>query len=500
MPGTPPRCAATPTVHAYERLQLLAVAVASLLVCLPFIRQVFWIGDEGILVRAATELSRGGVLYRDDFEILPPVPFLLTAGWFKVFGATVASMRGLSTTLLVLNAVLAVSAARRVSGSVALSAGLALLWVVASQGTLSQVNHHLFTTAFSLAALNVALDGRMAAAGVFGGLAAMTTPQRGALALLAALSSVRAWREAVRFAAGVSVVLLVCLARLIALGTIGPFWADVVVWNTTQYSGIQALRFGYDVTARDWLFKAAYPAAAVLAAGAAFWRRSLRLDRTFLTTSAFAAAGFMGSFPRPDMMHLLATAPLALPLFALCVVRLTEGWSRQGRMALALLMAVQSIPMVLDFGRFAQEAMAKPLKATPAGLATFTEPGVAQLSRIVTSLPPGGVYFYPYMPLAAFLSRRPHVGTVDILLPGYTSPAQYAQACREVSARAQWVVFDRLWTSAAKLRAVFPAMRQIAPPERVAFEQAIAVGFAPAWRNQRFVVMGRRLGSRMPCR
>ncbi len=38
---------------------------------------------------------------------------------------------------------------------------------------------------------------------------------------------------------------------------------------------------------------------------------------------AFGLAGFVGCFPRPDITHIAFAAPLALPLLACCMTRLT---------------------------------------------------------------------------------------------------------------------------------------------------------------------------------
>src|SRR6185369_13207939 len=65
-----------------KRIRLAAVALLSGLSCLPFLRSIFSLGDEGVLLQGAERLLRGERLYRDFFEFLPPGGFLLTAGWF----------------------------------------------------------------------------------------------------------------------------------------------------------------------------------------------------------------------------------------------------------------------------------------------------------------------------------------------------------------------------------------------------------------------------------
>jgi hypothetical protein len=122
----------------------VAVCLAAILFCAPFLAYVPWIGDESILLRGATEMLRGRVLYADFFELHPPGGFLLTEAWLRMAGVSLTSLRLLSIVTV---------------GGPFLSDVLALAWVVLSQGALTQVNHHYFTTALSMAALLAVLWG-----------------------------------------------------------------------------------------------------------------------------------------------------------------------------------------------------------------------------------------------------------------------------------------------------------------------------------------------------
>jgi hypothetical protein len=66
---------------------------------------------------------------------------------------------------------------------------------------------------------------------------------------------------------------------------------------------------------------------------------------------------------------------------------------------------------------------------------------------------------------------------LDLFLPQRTTPAQYAGACVQTVRRADWVVIDRSWTSAAFHQA-FPAKVNLQPPEKEGFERAIESSFA----------------------
>jgi hypothetical protein len=80
-----------------KRIRLAVVALLSGLSCLPFLRSIFWLADEGVLLQGAERLLRGEKLYHDFFEILPPGGFLLTAGWFELTNVSFSSARVLAT-------------------------------------------------------------------------------------------------------------------------------------------------------------------------------------------------------------------------------------------------------------------------------------------------------------------------------------------------------------------------------------------------------------------
>ena len=75
---------------------LAAVALLTGLSCLPFLRIVFMLGDEGVLLQGADRILRGDRLYREFFEFLPPGGFLLTAGWFGLTNVSLVSARVLA--------------------------------------------------------------------------------------------------------------------------------------------------------------------------------------------------------------------------------------------------------------------------------------------------------------------------------------------------------------------------------------------------------------------
>ena len=135
---------------------LLLVGLITGVLCLPFIRTVE-IADEGVLLNGAERILRGSGLYADFFEFLPPGGFLLTAAWFNLAGISIGSARLLAILTIVGIACFTYLACWQASKNAPFSALLATGWVVMTQGVLTQVNHHWFTTLFSMVAAWAAL-------------------------------------------------------------------------------------------------------------------------------------------------------------------------------------------------------------------------------------------------------------------------------------------------------------------------------------------------------
>ena len=111
---------------------------------------------------------------------------------------------------------------------------------------------------------------------------------------------------------------------------------------------------------------------------------------------------------------------------------------------------------------------------------------VKMISRL-TAAPPGDAYFvYPYMPLLPFLVDREHVSKYDILIPGYTLPSQYHDACLSVMREAEWLVINRSLVDPKKWMEAFPAMQNAQPRETVEFEKALERGFEFVARDEPF--------------
>lgn len=112
---------------------------------------------------------------------------------------------------------------------------------------------------------------------------------------------------------------------------------------------------------------------------------------------------------------------------------------------------------------------------------------VCGLTIDIEHAPRGDAYFfYPYSPMLPYLTARRHIGPLDVMVPGYTTAAQYHEVCARVVREAQWVVLDRSWSHPDVLRAIFPSMRDPNRPAKRALERGLDRAFdrvVHAWRG-----------------
>jgi len=484
---------------------LWVVLVFSVAYFLPVFRLLGSLSDEGVIVHGAIRILDGQVPYRDFFEFLGPGSFFVLAAWLKVFGATFDAVRLLLIVTLALIAALTYVGARMVSGQRAVAATLVVAWLIRAP---HDTNHHWFTTAASMACAvalfhaTLAPPARLACftAGVFAGAAAMTTQTRGALLAAAAvvvLLSRPGRRRTVPMAlAGIGLVPALAALYFSLVGALGSAVADAVVFPLRQYTRIQVVEFGTFASAADAGIVAAFPVTFVLVVVCKYVRGAS--TERLLAPLILASVGFIGAYPRPDVTHLAFTVPLAIPLLALAMAVLGEALRPYARVAVAAGLLGVWIWHMADSVTF-RVAVARaplPIVATARGVVRAA-PGVRtrDLAWLVDGIqrhtaPTDAFVFYPYMPMLPFLTQRHHAAHLDVVVPGYTTPRQFGELCAD-AVRAEWVVIDRLWLDDGNLRAMYPAMRDPAPPERRAFETVLSEGFERVAQSPSFEVRRR---------
>jgi hypothetical protein len=471
---------------------LLSVVLLSILMCLPFLRAVYAMTDEGVLLNGAERLLHGEILYKDFFEFLPPGGFVLTAWWFGIAGISVLSARLLGILVIAGIAGLTFLATRQATRNAPLSAMLTMGWVTTSQSTMTQLSHHWLTTLFSMMAFWAALAslrhpqrGRWGTflAGATEGAAVLVTPTCGALAWLAAASFFlrQGPMEFLVYLATSAAAPAFLLAYLIAHNDLTLAYADCIRFTAAHYASIQGVPFGFGTNPQNYPLFYLFPLTGLLTVLICILNRESCLsDRRLHLCVAFAVAGFIGCFPRPAESNIGFAAPLALPLFAYCAASLAQHCRPIFTAIVLEVLIALCLPSLLAYCFMAHKSLHPPPTPMPRGnISLVGQPGTAEMLERLAAMPPGESYFfYPYMPFMSFLTEREQVSKYDVFIPGYTLPSQYQDTCLSVMQRADWVVIGRQWT-AANWKKAFPAMQNPRPPETQGFEHALDRGFDP---------------------
>jgi hypothetical protein len=479
-----------------EVVGLVFIFLFSILCCLPFMRTIYWFGDEGILLHGAEQLLSGKLLYRDFWEFYPPAGFLITEGWMSIFGQSFESIRSLAVVIVVCTTCFSYLGCLLVSGDVLLAVVLVVFGMMATRIGSTAIIHHGMTTMLSVAATWLALvsikrkgggAGPSFLAGLVAGTAAVITSTRGVyaiVALLATFGDLRRFRtQLLASFIGCFVVPVLCLLYIFLNGEFGPAYDDIVRFTLSSYSSIQGMSWGEHYS---WLngTKDIFPAVGLLALiTIVVSGREALGDPAFRCCVFFALAGFIGVFPRPDIPHIRADLPLALPLIAYCWPRLaTRKWPLIVRWAAAAVFVLVFAQAGAPFFRDAWFALRAPSVATAVGpvkLMAGEKHGGEQMIQFVQSQPASDRFlFYPYLPMVPYLTQRQEVPPLDLTTPEYTKKHQYFDLCTAATSQANWVVVDTVWADPKHWQMNWPAIKNPTPPETVAFEQAIAKNFS----------------------
>ena len=312
----------------------------------------------------------------------------------------------------------------------------------------------------------------------------MLTSSRGVLTVLAAVASYlggRSRHAAGACLAGALIFPLICLAYIVLNGEFVQGFEQIVVFTLTQYSSVTKLPFGYGL---PWYYPdfSLFPLAGLLAlAIVALEFPQTFANRLFRSSLWFWAAGLVGAFPRPDGAHIIFTEPFVLPLMGYCISRLSADWNEKAKRSIFALGVLWCLPPAVGLiHKGISEAVKSPVETAKGKivLVGYQQDGGRQLFEFLASQKENeGYFFYPYMPMVPYLAQREQGSRYDIFIPGYTTKAQYYEACQDVLEASDWVIFDRDFMSPSSWRIVFPDMKDPSPPDTRAFEQAIEQNF-----------------------
>jgi hypothetical protein len=477
----------------YDLWLVPVVSLLAVVCCYPFVNLVAWLGDEGIWLHGADRLLRGYHLYADFFEFHPPLGFWIVEWWFHLFGPSIITARWLAILTVVLIAAFTYLSCLEASDNALISAGLTLCWVIWSQQEWPpQVNHHWFTTLFSMISAWAALKhlrrrstALVWGAGISAGCATLVTHNRGALIALALLitvpSRLRDWSVVASFIGGCALVPAVVVFYFLGTGRALDAFRDIILFPVYHYSSIQWVPFGSGaVSPLKYFYQLLF---VLLVLFGVLNVRRIGRDRVLWTAVAIAVAGLLGAFPRPDLVHIGFSLPLALPLTAYCGASFARRQPLPVKLLSVTCVIALLVPSTRRFYYFADQALRVPLIATPRGEVALPDATERELVAALQHYTAHTHFFYPYMPMLPFLMDVRQVSKLDVFVPHYTTGYQYRETCHAVVGQASLVVMDRLWADEKFLQWVFPAMPKTPDPTRYAWRPQSPLYFVPFGRT-----------------
>lgn len=451
----------------------LAVAVATALAYIPFLRCEWFAPDEGILLQGAERILHGQVLYRDFFSFYTPGSYYGLALLFRLFGDSVLTGR---VALLIEGAVMAALTyliARRVTARwAALLAAYAM--AVMCLPCYFMTLHNWDSTLLAYLALYAAVLWLQypaawlgAAAGTLAALTCLDEQSKGAglvLGLLLAglwLARQPQWRRPLRrqwrwMAVAFAGPVLATAGYFALEGALGAIIGDVL-WPLRHYGTANAIPYGYMffhthvpangtwlAKSEAWLWFSPHFAILLLpwigtGVAAALWlrqrpHRPTEAARGYYLLVGTVMAGLLLSIliSRQDYSHVVYLAPVFCIVVAWLVGRPAAG-SAARRAA-----PVLAIYIFLFFSIAGMQYWARAITGYPVTEATahgrlrvaVSDPVLAYLRR----LPPGPIFVYPYLPDYYYLSGRANPTRFEWLQLGQNSQRQFATAQRELAA------------------------------------------------------------------
>ena len=472
--------------------------------------------DEGILLDAAERMAHGQRLYVDFFAYLAPGSFWLQELAFRIFGVTLAAGRLIVCLDFSLQCALVFWLMARLGCPRAgMLAALVFFGLEASNPVLISPSHRWDSAALALVSVACGLEGCLdgkrawwAAAGVFAGAAAVSTPTMGLVAAVTAAALILGARRAFLWpyltaCAGVwTAAAAFIMASRIAL----PFLHQLA-WTAANYSRVNVTSYGRfnggwqgfldSTAAASWSLRAFLFAIAALPAilppiallGWLAGCRSVppRLRFPIAWMLAAMSAMVLATWPRPDIGHLTVVAPLGYVLAALLLALRVPRWL--GLAAAAAILPWAAVSLVAS----GQALAAETTLPSPVGdlrLDPAARPAIARLLSLVH--PSQTLYVHPYLPLFYFVTQAANPTRYSYLGPGMMTAADEASVLGDLQRNPPgWVLYLPL--DARTVERVFPSA-PAAAAHFTAIENWIAADYQPL--DPRLEIEGYRLLTR----
>jgi hypothetical protein len=450
---------------------------------LPRLRWINIYEDQAVLSGQAMLVAAGQVPYRDFFAAVTPGAFVMYAGWFKLFGATVVNERLLTGAAMVIGAGLLAWIGQRLVGPF-WAAAVALLWGVWLPVFQEFSPYHFWSVTFILAMatalLSAAASTRPARAFVVAGLAAsaaLIMLQSSLPAVLAGI--VVAWLIGRRVNQSVSPMLTaiaapgaVVLLVLVLMGAFPAFITDTVLYTFQTFGASQALPFPWQpallhdtsfweaslgalwAIPMHWLLAVIAPIPVAVWVAVTLWRQRRGPRLPEWTLIGVIAVGLYTSVVVVHMsdQNFWLSSALTLPLVAMPLKRILAGVTSSRMSAGLTAIPVVAVylgglsPMVLGYALECHTDGAGFLRevSTPRGsiCTTFESAPIVSETLTFESSHSGAIAFMPTGPSLYLITGRVPPVPLLILLPGVTPAVELGQVERLMQILpVEWVIY-----------------------------------------------------------
>ncbi len=471
-------------------------------VAIPF-ADVWFSTDEGIYAYQAQRILEGQVMYRDFFQPITPGFFLLLAGWMKVAGMEVASLRLLMILIILATSIAIFLLSRRLGVSPFLSLLPSLAFSVLKSRTNFELNHYppdlLLELLAALAVCSFVVSrrpGALVAAGAIASADLLTTQNLGTHLVVGCLLAIWADSHAKRhdlmrnvglFAAGAAPLPLAYISYAYSVGALESMYRSGFVWVFKTYTRFDTQDYWFHWLRLTWERFAAQPglrtaydlalgAVESLGAPAAIFIAILWLVRrrragkapdashqAIAAITAVAAAMYAAVYAAPN--SLLARVSLIGYVLAYALAcALYRHWRREhpslsfaalrapsGIVAMVCIAAVPQRTAKVFVNLLRQQRTTEMRYATTAHgsirLPTRSDAGQLELLRYLSTRlrPRDALFVANWSPWVYYLGDYRNPTICDGLMPRFNSDEQVQAAIKTLDRlQVGWIVQDRI--------------------------------------------------------
>lgn len=467
-----------------DRLNLIYFTGLAAAYLLPFMRILLPSSNEGTLIVGAVRILHGEVFARDFFEVMGPGTFYILALLFKVFGATFLVTRIWLFFTSMGTGLCLYFISRRVCPRHAQLPSIVLAGTYFGMQWPS-ISHHVDGDFFALITVVTLLAWQdqqksilLYMAGVLAGTTGCVHQSKGLFLVLAigtwiclkGLSGRSSYGSLGRFVIGAMSIPLIAILYFWKLDALHSLIYVNFTWPATHYGAVNRVPYAFGLMEQYWQHWAVIPGlngswtvvvASILIVPFMFiavtpgvvvvgtLRQFRSPDPAVLLCALGGTAMWLSELHRMDIYHLVFGCPL---LLVVCIRTLGNIQLQPAEVGLQILGVCTVTLMAVNLFQVAVATSAQ----TKVGRVGLLKPDPV-LTFMQTKLQTGDtVFFYPYCPIYYFLTGAKNPSRYSILVYGYNTPDEFADAVQSLERqRTEYVVWDSNFETRT-FSAVFP--------------------------------------------